>query len=582
MKYLFILVPAAISVRLASGFVLTASGRGSTWLTPTTTRSTTRIHSSPAKEDSINDENVLATARQDDNQVPLQAIGSVGFLIPQREHDQQRKTKFGRAAPVEPPTIMEAVSQLARKCFCFADGRVDTLIAPCGVPSSAAVTKTTSSDSVRQQLLEIDVLIAVGLTEDSDLDFCEQLFQDRLVRNREINEHHRQCQFAVDCSKTFPTFVGSYEENSPNLESRFLPWTKAATSRRLAVQMKNLFQKWSSDEFVFGILIFLNEFSGSRVDWVKHSIDATWEKGPVQNARELYSMVSKCGDCIVNCVKDDTCRECLSTLTAVDTRDQVASYRTIVSYESDLLRDFSFCILQKNNIFECSASIPKLPEVTPLSTFRGEPLTQDIARALLVGHLDDESATLDGSLKTDVSWIVTCGANEAYDKFPSQNQLFYPTARGDGNLWYDPVFRVETLDGRHVWCKRHYRVRPQKVPGTFRFSVLDNGITSDEFWTIVAVAEEDLSWIVFHYAGAAAAVGQRYLGGLLCTPDGRLPPEKELTKVWTAVQAAGIQPWELYCVDNDKKSPGYIAAGPPPLDYYRKEVLAKRSTSPSG
>ena len=55
--------------------------------------------------------------------------------------------------------------------------------------------------------------------------------------------------------------------------------------------------------------------------------------------------------------------------------------------------------------------------------------------------------------------------------------------------------------------KRHYRVRDGPVPGTFRFSVLDNGITSNEFWTIAGVAD-DLSWIVFHYAGAAGAVGQ--------------------------------------------------------------------------
>ena len=73
---------------------------------------------------------------------------------------------------------------------------------------------------------------------------------------------------------------------------------------------------------------------------------------------------------------------------------------------------------------------------------------------------------------------------------------------------YDPVFRVETIDGRNVWCKRHYRVREATEPGTFRFSVLDNGVTSSEFWNIVAVAD-DLSWIVFHYAGAATSVGQR-------------------------------------------------------------------------
>ena len=40
---------------------------------------------------------------------------------------------------------------------------------------------------------------------------------------------------------------------------------------------------------------------------------------------------------------------------------------------------------------------------------------------------------------------------------------------------YDPVFQVKTLDGRTVWRRRHYRVRRAQLPGTFHFSVLDNG-----------------------------------------------------------------------------------------------------------
>ena len=138
-------------------------------------------------------------------------------------------------------------------------------------------------------------------------------------------------------------------------------------------------------------------------------------------------------------------------------------------------------------------------------------------------------------------------------------------------MWYDPVFMVETVDGRNVWCKRHYKVIPQPTPGTFKFSVLDNGVTSNEFWTIVGCSD-DLSWIVFHYAGAASAVGQRYIGGLLCTPDGKVPT-KDLDKIWSLFVSAGIQPWELYIVDNDETS-HKATAGPPPLDYFRKEVAA--------
>jgi hypothetical protein len=88
---------------------------------------------------------------------------------------------------------------------------------------------------------------------------------------------------------------------------------------------------------------------------------------------------------------------------------------------------------------------------------------------------------------------------------------------------------------------------------------------------------DDLSWIAFHYAGAAKAVGLRYLGGLLCTPDGSLPDESKLPEIWECFSSAGIEPWELYVVDNRQDTPGALDAGPPPLDYYRNEVLAKRA-----
>jgi hypothetical protein len=89
---------------------------------------------------------------------------------------------------------------------------------------------------------------------------------------------------------------------------------------------------------------------------------------------------------------------------------------------------------------------------------------------------------------------------------------------------------------------------------------------------------EDLSWIVFHYAGAAGAVGQSYLGGLLCTPDGSLPPKSVLEgEIYSHLRSAGIEPWELFVVDNDSNSPGAIDAGEPPLDYFRKNILLEKA-----
>jgi hypothetical protein len=102
-------------------------------------------------------------------------------------------------------------------------------------------------------------------------------------------------------------------------------------------------------------------------------------------------------------------------------------------------------------------------------------------------------------------------------------------------------------------------------------------VTSNEFWTILGAAD-DLSWIAFHYAGAASSVGQHYIGGLLCTADGSLPSDSSIREeVWEVFRSAGIEPWELFVVNNNPNDPGLIDAGPPPLDFYRKDVLEKKA-----
>ncbi|KAL3779419.1 hypothetical protein HJC23_000521 [Cyclotella cryptica] len=483
------------------------------------------------------------------NKADSSIIGTVTLLVPSSSSET---SPFGSKSPVSRPSWHLAAQQLARKIRQFSDGTISTRI----------VTPQETEDDA---CLESNALVALGLTSPSDIQYLSKTFRKRRSRQQEGT-----CQFAVSCgSNNYAPIVGPYDEANPSILATFAPWTNIASGKRLATQMTGLFEKNTSDEFALAIMLFFNQFSGSKIPWVQHSIDVTWEKGLFQNSKEIYGMITKCGPCIARCLNDENCSSCLKALDKIDTRDQVNSYRTVVSYESELLRDFSLCILQKNNIFECKAEIPSIPYVKPIDTWRGNQVTTEIARGIMIGHLAGVNESLEGNLNLDVSWKVACGANVAYDQFPSQNQLFYPDSKGK-DLWYDPVFRVETIDGRNVWCKRHYKVRNGKVPGTFRFSVLDNGVTSNEFWTIVDAAD-DLSWVVFHYAGAAGAVGQRYLGGLLCTPDGKLPHEEaELERIWKVLRSAEIEPWELFVVDNDEQSTGALVAGPPPLDYYRK------------
>jgi hypothetical protein len=123
---------------------------------------------------------------------------------------------------------------------------------------------------------------------------------------------------------------------------------------------------------------------------------------------------------------------------------------------------------------------------------------------------------------------------------------------------YDPVFKVRTFDGEWEWRRRHYRVKREKEPGRFVFSVLDNGVTSLEHWAVVDVAD-DLSWGLFAYSGAATAAGQAYGGAVFATPDGAWPAAEHLPRVQAAHAACGIRMWELYEVDNSEA----VSAGAP-------------------
>ncbi|KAL0449194.1 UNVERIFIED_CONTAM: hypothetical protein Slati_1475800 [Sesamum latifolium] len=157
---------------------------------------------------------------------------------------------------------------------------------------------------------------------------------------------------------------------------------------------------------------------------------------------------------------------------------------------------------QKHNCLELDAKIPDKPLVTPMVQFRGQDLDYETAEDLLWA-----------------GWGVWIGVG------------------------------VSTLDGDLVWRRRRYRVKRGKIPGTFYFSVLDNGVVSNEFWTIVDVSD-DFSWGLFHYHGAARAAGQSYTGAVLVSADGSYPDESQNPRLVAALDRCSIKEWELFSVDN--------------------------------
>eukprot|EP00850_Spirogloea_muscicola_P018166 SM000163S02334 [mRNA] locus=s163:300101:303983:- [translate_table: standard] len=304
-------------------------------------------------------------------------------------------------------------------------------------------------------------------------------------------------------------------------------WSNGNKALKALTTVSDAWARSNADDIWFSVLFLINEYV-TEVPMLKNMRAKDFDT--------LQCMVGNCGSEIGACMLDSTCRKALTCLTSCGPTDQVCSYRCIVSYESPLLEAFSLCILQKHNCLGLNAEIRMRPEVLAMPSFRGQPMTHSLAEDLFVGWL--------GNLEW--SWRVVAGQNAAYDQFPCQYQIFY-RGKAKNSMWYDPVFQVSTLDGKTVWRRRHYRVRRAEVPGTFYFSVLDNGVISKEFWRIVDVCE-DLSWGLFYYSGAAAAAGQSYTGAVLVTPDGNWPGERHEERLLLALDSCGIKLWELFRV----------------------------------
>ncbi|XP_076931345.1 uncharacterized protein LOC143596459 [Bidens hawaiensis] len=304
---------------------------------------------------------------------------------------------------------------------------------------------------------------------------------------------------------------------------------KAKETIELAETVSEAWIRHNSDDIRFCILIIINAYI-KPVSVLKNL--------RAQGFSTLNCMIKNCGPQVLNCLLDPNCRKALQCLNQCSPVDQVCNYKCIASYESPILEQFSLCVLQKHNCLDLDAKIPEKPYVPPMVSFRDNILSHETAEDLFIGWL--------GNL--DWSWRVVAGQNPAYDQFPCQYQLFY-RGKARGSFWYEPVFQVKTLDDKLVWRRRKYRVKRGEVVGTFYFSVLDNGVVSNEYWTIVDVSE-DFSWGLFHYSGAARVAGQSYTGAVLVSRDGEYPKEIDKDRLISALDRCCIKEWELFDVDN--------------------------------
>ena len=363
-----------------------------------------------------------------------------------------------------------------------------------------------------------------------------------LIRN---TSHIPTCLAFESCSELERQSRLLFQPQSALLDQalRRVPFSNASKDAKLLQEAHELYSRKTPNDFVYMLLRMLDKCV-TPLESVAES--------DVSSLSVASCCLRNCWKASAQCALDENCRKAFQCLDNCGLNDQVCSYRCIVSYESQKFQEFSLCNLQKHNCLGNKAQRPKYPDVQPLTEWRGQALTHEAAEEIFEGWL----------VQKPWSWMVVCGQNPAYDIFPCQHQIFY-YGKGGKSFWYDPVFKAITLDGRETWRRRHYRVKRGEQPGTFFFSVLDNGVTSNEYWRIVDV-REDLSWAVFYYTGAASAAGQSYSGAVFVTADGQWPEEDEIPRVEQALAKCGIKFWEMYEVDN-RCCDGSDSAGEPPL-----------------
>ncbi|KAK1281733.1 hypothetical protein QJS10_CPB22g00912 [Acorus calamus] len=378
-------------------------------------------------------------------------------------------------------------------------------------------------ENLRREVSRADMLVVVAVRNQDSVNWVQ------------MNSQKIPNIFCFDSSPVLQNKLGGsvvHTEIEGNILNKAIEIVRGKNEKESTEIIKTVSDAWgrhNSDDIRFCLLVIINAYI-KPVPILKN----LRSKG----LSTLNCMIKNCGSEVLNCLLDPNCRKALQCLNSCSPTDQVCSYRCIASYESPYLEAFSLCVLQKHNCLELDADIPDKPYVPPLMKFRGEDLTHETAEDLFVGWL--------GNL--DWSWRVVAGQNPAYDQFPCQYQLFY-RGKAKGSFWYEPVFQVRSLEGDMLWRRRKYRVKRAGVAGTFYFTVLDNGVVSKEFWTIVDVCD-DLSWGLFHYKGAARAAGQSYTGAVLVSPDGSYPSEREKQRLVHALERCGIKEWELFVVDN--------------------------------
>ena len=378
---------------LAQGFVFSRANRPP--LTPSLLRATTQVPDSKSVD-------ALTSSSDTSEKSRIARVVLVAGSAP---------SGYGATSPEPNPLWRQVASQLAHRLPHFAPTEQDDQDS--WIEAKALDVKDVTSDTLKQA----DVVVALGVTQGVEQQTLTAAWQSApplaaFLADPTCDPKVQDMQIAGDYRKAsaWQDFV-----------AQIMPWSSIASGKRLLGKTSTLLARKSSEDYIFAVLFCVHALV-CEIDVVKSDINPSWEKGVVRNVKEFAKMVDCCGTEIAAALTDPQSKQAIDLLNACDLRDQVGSYRVIVSNETPQLEAFTLCILQQNDCFNCDAPILTSPRVPLLETWRGKPLDDQAARQILMGHLHHPSAA-DCAQGNDWSWKIVVGANPAYDAFPMQHQI---------------------------------------------------------------------------------------------------------------------------------------------------------------
>lgn len=290
-------------------------------------------------------------------------------------------------------------------------------------------------------------------------------------------------------------------------------------------------------------------------DVIAHAEYISRVKGNPQPQPDVKCIATHCVPETVKCGIDKDCRSALSCThkcMALDPKEtnQTCIFQCTSDFENEVYDNLLYCMFNKNDCMGTKKGYDNWQlcksDVVPLQEYRGDPLTKEVARSILMRGTQRRG-----------DWMVAKGKSAAYDCFDCQ--FLYWGYNPDQSMYYEAYYKIHKSDGGIRWNKATYTASEWKDSiGRFSMNASNyGGLEHEEDWRLLAADEsESPQWIAMYYCGGAAGVGESYEGAFILTPDGNLPDSKTMAAITALYEKAGLM---LQCKTDNSNCAGHPA-----------------------